>query len=275
MKHILIPLLLATSLASAFAESPADAMNRKIQNWQTLKNSQSTVGRPNFSVNEYDHSLKPTTTTSGGSSSPNGSGGTTGTAGSPSWGGAAGSAAGSAGTGGTASTPSNGRTGTGAHCSETVCTNATQPSADLLLIAAERAKQTAAALTSLTDLPNAESYATAAINTKYKNMSLESAIAAIMDGVARSDQEDIRVLGSATYQEYLSKVQGHEDLIYTETYWALARSFREKVNALNETYATTRLTDQQLVDAAMTLNMFETYEKLRDCKAARLCIYKN
>ena len=271
MKHILIPLLLATSLASAFAESPADAMNRKIQNWQTLKNSQSTVGRPNFSVNEYDHSLRPTTTTSGGSSSPNGSGGTTGTAGSPSWGGAAGSA----GTGGTASTPSNGRTGTGAHCSETVCTNASQPSADLLLLAAERAKQTAAALTSLTDLPNAESYTTAAINTKYKNMSLESAIAAIMDGTRISELQEIRVLSSTTYQEYLSKVQGQEELIYTETYWALARSFREKINALNETYATTRLTDQQLVDAAITLNMFETYEKLRDCKAARLCIYKN
>lgn len=271
MKRILIPLLLATSLASAFAESPADAMNRKIQNWQTLKNTQSTVGRPNFSVNEYDHSLKPTTTTSSGSSSPNGSGGTTGTVASPTWGGAAGGA----GTGGTASTPPNGRTGTGAHCSETVCTNATQPSADLLLIAAERAKQTAAALTSLTDLPNAESYATAAINTKYKNMSLESAIAAIMDGSRISELEEIRVLSSTTYQEYLSKVQGQEDLIYTETYWALARSFREKVNALNETYATTRLTDQQLVDAAMTLNMFETYEKLRDCKAARLCIYKN
>ncbi len=263
--------MLATSLASAFAESPADAMNRKIQNWQTLKNSQSTVGRPNFSVNEYDNSLKPITTTSVVSSSPNGSGGTTGTAGSPSGSGTAGSA----GTGGTASTPSNGRTGTGAHCSETVCTNATQPSADLLLIAAERAKQTAAALTSLTDLPNAESYATAAINTKYKNMSLESAIAAIMDGSRISELQEIRVLSSATYQEYLSKVQGQESLIYTETYWALARSFREKVNALNETYATTRLTDQQLVDAAMTLNMFETYEKLRDCKAARLCIYKN
>lgn len=271
MKHILIPLLLATSLASAFAESPADAMNRKIQNWQTLKNSQSTVGRPNFSVNEYDHSLKAATPVSEGSSSPNGPGGVAGTAGSPSLGGAAGSA----GTGGSSSTPSNGRTGTGTHCSETVCTNASQPSADLLLLAAERAKQTAAALTSLTALPNAESYATAAINTKYKNMSLESAIAALMDGSRISELQEISVLGSATYQEYLSKVQGQAGLIYTETYWALARLFREKVNALNETYATTRLTDQQLFDAAITLNMFETYEKLRDCKASRLCMYSN
>ena len=42
----------------AFAQSPADAMSRKSKNWQNLQNNRQSVARPNFSVNEYDSSLK-------------------------------------------------------------------------------------------------------------------------------------------------------------------------------------------------------------------------
>ena len=59
MKYAVLPLLIAMMASPAFAQSPADAMSRKSQNWQNLQNSRQSIARPSFTVNEFDSSLKP------------------------------------------------------------------------------------------------------------------------------------------------------------------------------------------------------------------------
>ncbi len=82
MKYTVLPLLIAMMASPAFAQSPADAMSRKSQNWQNLQNSRQSIARPSFTVNEFDSSLKhmPTRPIADGNGSykpPPGTGGVT------------------------------------------------------------------------------------------------------------------------------------------------------------------------------------------------------
>ncbi len=58
MKYTAFSLFIALMTSHAAAQTPADAMSRKSQNWQNLQNSRPSVARPNFTVNEFDSSLK-------------------------------------------------------------------------------------------------------------------------------------------------------------------------------------------------------------------------
>ena len=58
MKYTAFFLFIALMTSHVAAQTPADAMSRKSQNWQNLQNSRPSVARPNFTVNEFDSSLK-------------------------------------------------------------------------------------------------------------------------------------------------------------------------------------------------------------------------
>jgi len=273
MKSFLLPLLLTLSLSSAYADTPADVMTRKYQNWQSLKNSQSPLSRPDFRVNDYDNSVtitnvtRPGTGSGGTGAGGNGSGGTgtgtgTGTSTSP--------------TPGTSPTltPPNNRTGLGDLCGETVCTNPALPNAGSLVTLAERLKNTTAARTALVDLPNPSQFVSSTINAQVKGLS--SADRAIVMGYTTQagtpqSSTDTQIQTAATYQEYLSRNPAEP---YSETYWALVRSMREKTDLYHDFLRNyPDITLDQAVDVMITFDMFKTFDQLKVCKVTPSCLY--